>query len=62
MPHVRKERQARAGVKSGRMYGGVTAMEEFSKKNCIRGYRVYKEVWESLVCEREAKKCFRSIC
>jgi len=36
----------------------VTVMEEFYEKNhCIRGYHVYKVVWEvvvgeALVCER----------
>ena len=38
----------------------VTAMEKFFKRNCIRGYHVYKKVWavtvgEALVCEREPK-------
>ena len=39
-------------------------MEEFfERKCCIRGYHVYKEVWEaaveeSLVCKREPKNAF----
>ena len=33
-------------------------MEEFFKRDCIRGYHVYKEEWEAavgeaLVCEKE---------
>ena len=45
---------ARAGVRKK-----VTAMEEFfGRKCCIRGYHIYKEVWEaavgeSLECERD---------
>ena len=36
----------------------VTAMKKFFKRNCIRGYHVYKKIWavtvgEALVCEME---------
>ena len=45
----------------------VTAMEKFFKRNCIRGYHVYKKVWEAtvgeaLVCEREPKNSIRYGC
>ena len=34
-------------------------MEEFQKESCVRGYHVYKDVWnavlgEELLCQREA--------
>ena len=36
----------------------VLKMEELSRVSCIRGYHVYKDVWDAaigevLVCERE---------
>ena len=46
-------------LEQGKKHTEVTAMEEiFERKCCIRGYHVYKEVWEaaveeSLVCKRE---------
>ena len=37
-------------------------MEEFFKRNCIRSYHVYKEVWEAVVGETLVyKKHFQSI-
>ena len=51
--------QARAGVKSGGTYGERTAMEKFFKRTCIRGYHVYKEVWEVAVgVQKRAQKHF----
>ena len=54
-------------MKSGECAEKVTAMEEFFERNCcIRGYHVYKEVWEApvgklLVCEKRPRKRFQSI-
>ena len=58
---MHKERQARAGIKSGRTYEESNCHEsqEFFESNCILGYHdVYREVWEAgfgevLVCKRE---------
>ena len=53
--HVRRSKLEQEEERAER----VTAMEESFKRNCcIRGYHIYKEVWEAavgelLVCERE---------
>ena len=60
---MRRERQARAGVKSGRLYGesNCCGSQEFLKMNCIQDYHdVYREVWVAgvggaLVCNGEPK-------
>ena len=57
--HAHKKRQARAGAKSGRTCGESNCHGRVFERNYIRGYHVYKEVWEAvgeaLVCEKEPK-------
>ena len=58
MACAHKERQARAGVKLGKMYRECN----FHGNCCIQSYHVYKEVWEVVVGEaKDSLKTLPSI-